>query len=297
MDWQGVNFDWNNARAFLVTAEEGSLTAAANALGMTQPTVGRQVSALEDELSVVLFDRAGGKLILTPAGTDLLTHVKAMGDAALHVSRSADGRSTDLRGQVSISASEVYSAFLLPGIVQRLRQLAPEINVEIIADNTPSDLTRREADIAVRNFRPEEPDLIAKKVRDDTAALYATPAYLQSIGSPASLADFAQASFVGFADTALIIDWLNGAGMSLSPANFPVKTESYLVHWAIVKQGLGIGIMPQSIGDAEPLVVRACPALDPFVFPIWLVVHRELKTSRRIRTVYDLLASALQEAG
>lgn len=295
MDWQGVNFDWNNARAFLVTAEEGSLTAAAHALGMTQPTLGRQVSALEEELSVVLFDRAGGKLILTPAGIDLLAHVKAMGDAAMHVSRSADGLSTDLRGQVSISASEVYAAFLLPTIVQQLRQLAPEIEIEIIADNTPSDLTRREADIAVRNFRPEEPDLIARKIRDDAAALYATPGYLESIGSPAGSADFTQASFIGFADTALIIEWLNGAGMSLTPRNFPIKTESYLVHWAMVKQGLGIGIMPQSIGDAEPVVVRACPALDPFVFPIWLVVHRELRTSTRIRTVFDLLATALQD--
>lgn len=297
MDWQGVNFDWNNARAFLVTAEEGSLTAAAQALGMTQPTVGRQVTALEEELSVVLFDRAGGKLTLTPTGIDLLAHVKAMGDAALHVSRSADGQSTDLRGQVSITASEVYATFLLPPIVKQLRLLAPEIDLEIIADNTPSDLTRREADIAVRNFRPEEPDLIAKKIRDDAAALYATPAYLKSIGSPTASADFTRASFVSFADTASIIEWLNSAGMSLSARNFPIKTESYLVHWAMVKQGLGIGIMPQSIGDAEPLVVRACPALDPFIFPIWLVVHRELRTSTRIRTVYDLLANGLQEAG
>jgi len=297
MDWKSVNFDWNHARAFLVTAEEGSLTAAARALGTTQPTLGRQVSALEEELGVVLFDRAGGRLALTPGGKALLEFVQAMGESALHVSRVADSHTTSLRGKVSVSVSEVYAAFLLPPILERLRSQEPEIELEVIAENAVSDLGRREADIAVRNFRPEEPDLIARKIRDDVGRLYATPGYLDSIGNPSAVEEFSDASFVGFADPASILQWLNGSGMNLTERNMPLMTRSYLVHWSMVKQGLGIGIMPENIGDREPAVVRACPDMPAFEFPIWLVSHRELRHSRRIRVVFDLLAEGLQAVG
>lgn len=293
MDWQTINFDWNRVRAFLITAEEGSLTAAARVMGTTQPTLGRQVSALEDELGAVLFDRVGGKLVLTDNGRILLEHVRVMGDAAGHVSRLADGQSVDVRGKISISASEVYCAFVLPPIIKRLRTLEPGISIEIVADNKPSDLIRREADIALRNFRPVEEDLIARKVRDDLAYLYATPDYLASIGNPLSVTDFGDASFISFAEPTLIMGWLNSAGLSLTSDNFPIMTENYLVHWEFVKRGLGIGIMPEAIGDQEPLVVRACPMLAPFEFPVWLVSHRELRTSRRVRIVFDLLGEML----
>ena len=293
MQWQAINFDWNRARAFLVTAEEGSLTAAAQALGTTQPTLGRQVSALEDELGVVLFDRVAGKLVLTDAGRTLLQHVHSMADAAAHLTRLADGQSTRIQGRITLSASEVYCAFLLPPIIEQLRQLHPGITVEILADNTPSDLSRREADIAIRNFRPTQSDLIARKLRDDTARLYATPAYLASIGNPQKPEHFNSATFIEFADSAALIEWLNGTGMSLTGENFPLISHNYLVHWELVKRGLGIGIMPDTIGDAEPKVQRACPTLAPFEFPVWLVSHRELKTSRRVRIVFDLLADAL----
>lgn len=294
MDWKSVNFDWNHARAFLVTAEEGSLTAAAQALGTTQPTLGRQVSALEEELGVVLFDRAGGRLILTPVGDALLEFVRAMGEAALHVSRVADGQATELRGKVTVSVSEVYAAYLLPPILERLRREEPDIDVEIMAENEVSDLNRREADIAVRNFRPVEPELVARKIRDDRGRLYATADYLASIGNPTVADDFKQASFIGFADPVQILQWLNATGMTLTERNMPLMTRSYLVHWSLVKQGLGIGIMPEKIGDAEPEVVRACPDMPPFEFPIWLVSHRELRHSRRIRAVFDRLVDGLQ---
>jgi DNA-binding transcriptional LysR family regulator len=182
---------------------------------------------------------------------------------------------------------------LLPPIIEQLRLSDPGINIDIVADNKPSDLSRREADIAIRNFRPVEEDLIARKIGNDLGYLYATPAYLGSIGNPSALNDFTKASFIGFADPDAIIEWLNNAGMSLTTKNFPITTESYLVHWEYVKQGLGIGIMPHAIGDIEPSVVRACEAIAPFEFPIWLVSHRELRTSRRVRIVFDLLADML----
>lgn len=174
MDWKSVKFDWNRARAFLVTAEEGSLSAAARALGMAQPTLGRQVNALEEELGIVLFDRTGQGLTLTPGGLELLDHVRAMGNAANAVSLSAAGQSQAIDGTICIAASEIYAAILLPPIIAKLRVAEPGIDIEIIVSNSASDLRRREADIAIRNFRPTEPDLIAKKIRDVPARLYAT---------------------------------------------------------------------------------------------------------------------------
>lgn len=294
MDWRSVKFDWNKARAFLVTAEEGSLSAAARALGMAQPTLGRQVEGLEKELGIVLFERVGRGLTLTPSGLELLDHVRDMGDAAGRVSLTALGQSQALAGKISISASETYAAVLLPPIIAKLRQQEPGIQVEIVVANHASDLRRREADIAIRNFRPTEPDLLAKKIADADAVLYATPAYIEKIGNPSKPYDLRHAEFVNLDPGGMMLKGLNTLGLGLTEANFPLLTESYLVMWELVRQGAAIGILDAHIGDADPDVRRVLPDLEPLVFPIWLVAHRELKTNRRIRLVYDFLADHLR---
>ena len=296
MDWRSVNFDWNRARAFLVTAEEGSLSAAAKALGMTQPTLGRQVSALENELGVVLFERAGRGLVLTPNGLDLLEHVKAMGEAAGQVSLAAGGRAQAIEGLITITASEATSVFLLPPIVERLRREAPGIVVEIVSANEAVDLRRREADIALRNFRPTQPDLIARKVRDARARLYGAHSYLDRIGNPQEPEELSKADFIGFNNSTEMIDGLNSLGLTVDRRSFPLLTTSHMVHWALVKSGAGIGVAPEAVGEAEPLVRQALPSLPPFVYPIWLTTHRELQTSRRVRLVFDFLAEELAKA-
>ena len=293
MDWRSVKFDWNKARAFLVTAEEGSLSAAARALGMAQPTLGRQVDGLEQELGIVLFERVGRGLQLTPGGLELLDHVRVMGDAAGRVSMNALGQSQTLEGRVCISASETYAAVLLPPIIAKLRILEPDIHVEIVVSNQASDLRRREADIAIRNFRPTEPDLIAKKVGEADAVLYATPDYIEKIGNPTMPQDLRHAHFVNLDHAGMMIKALNKLGLGLTEENFPLLTESYLVMWELVRQGVAIGILDAHIGDADPTVRRVLPDFQPFIFTIWLVSHRELTTSRRIRRVYDYLAEEL----
>ena len=294
MDWRAVKFDWNKARAFLVTAEEGSLSAAARALGMAQPTLGRQVDGLEQELGVVLFERVGRGLTLTPSGMELLEHVRGMGEAAGRVSLAALGQSQALEGSISISASETYAAVLLPPIITKLRNEEPGIQVEIVVANHASDLLRREADIAIRNFRPTEPNLIAKKIGMADATLYAAPSYVEKLGHPTTPYDLHQADFVNMDRTGMMLKGLNSLGLGLTEANFPLLTESYLVMWELVKQGAAIGILDAQIGDAEPGVVRVLPDLEPLTFPIWLVAHRELTTSRRIRRVYDFLVEELK---
>ncbi len=293
MDWRSVNFDWNRARAFLVTAEEGSLSAAARALDMTQPTLGRQVTALEQELGVALFERAGRGLELTPSGLDLLEHVRAMGDAANQLSLTASGQSTSIEGSICITATEVMAGFTLPPIIQKLRKVEPGVEVELIASNSTSDLKRREADIALRAFRPTQPDLVARRMADVCASLYAAPAYLKRIGNPQSPDDLNEAEFLGFDRSDRLMLALNEMGFSLTRRNFPVVTEHHLVQWELVKQGIGIGIMPDDVGDAEPKVRRVLPDMEPYRGEIWLVAHRELKTSRRVRFVFDFLAEEL----
>lgn len=275
----------------MVTAEEGSFSAAARALGLTQPTLGRQVDALEKELGVTLFERVGGGLTLTRGGLDLLEHVRSMGQAANGVSLAASGQSQTLAGTIAITASEVTSAFLLAPVLAQLRRDHPGIDVRVVATNAVRDLRRREADIAVRNGKPTDPSLIATRLRDTAARLYATRSYLDRIGHPRSAADLSKAEFIGFDDR--FRDGMNALGFDLGPSNFPIFTESHLVLWELVKSGLGIGVILDEVGDAEPLVERVLPSLPPIPVPMWLVAHREVRTSRRVRLVFDLVAEML----
>ncbi len=294
MDWQSISFDWNQVRAFLVTAEEGSFSAASRALGLTQPTLGRQVSALEDRLGVILFERLGRSLSLTPSGLELLDHVRAMGDAASRLSLTASGQSQRIEGRVCITATDVMSMYLLPDALKRLREVAPGIEVEVVASNDVRDLRRREADIAIRHGCPEQPDLIAKLLRETSIHLYASSDYLDHHGRPTSPSDLSEAVFIGFEQSDRLLIRLNEIGLTLTRSNFKLISESGAVAWEFVKQGLGIGLMAKDVGDRTPGVECVLPDLDPITVPIWLVTHRELHTSRRIRLVFDLLAASLK---
>lgn len=294
MDWRAIRFDWNRARAFLVTAEEGSLSGAARALGMAQPTLGRQVTALEEELGVILFERRGGRLALTQAGLELLEHVRDMGDAALHVSRTASGQSQSIEGLVSVTASEIMAAHVLPPILATLRRAHPGVTIELIASNATSDLRRREADIAIRNAEPRDPELIATRVRTESARLYAAHSYFDRVGAPKDNQALSKLEFIGLQENQILADGLNVLGLSVGPESFPLISSSQLASWELVKGGLGVGVMITEVGDAEPLVAQAGPWLPAFEFNTWLLAHREITTSRRIRLVFDHLVAALK---
>ncbi|MBS9716063.1 LysR family transcriptional regulator [Pseudohalocynthiibacter aestuariivivens] len=294
MNWQAVSFDWNHVRAFLATAEEGSLSAAARVLAQTQPTLGRQVAALEEKLGVVLFERVGRSLSLTQSGLELLEHVRAMGDAASRISLTASGQSQTIEGNVRLTASDAMSAYFLPPVLKKLRQVAPGLTVEIVASNTVRDLQQREADIAIRHIRPEQPDLIAKLVRETTAHLYASTKFLDEQGRPSSADDLKNVVFIGFETSDRLISGLNELGLSLTNENFKLVSNSGVATWEMVKHGLGIGVMVREVAEMTPDTELVLPDLVPIPVPIWLVTHRELHTSRRIRLVFDLLADAFR---
>ena len=289
-----MDFDWTRARAFLATADHGTLSAAGQALGLAQPTVGRQIAALEQDLGVALFERSGNRLTLTPAGLDLLEHVRDMDAAANRVLLAASGRSLALEGQVTITASEAISAFLLPPILRALRRDHPGVELEVVASNVSTDLLRREADLAVRNFQPTEPELVARRLRTRDGWFYATPDYLERLGVQAPK-DLLRTEFFGWSRgpqmQASLIALL---GVELTPSNIPLVCASHLVQWQMCKAGLGICAMMADIGDPEPAVVRVLPDQLPAVpVQMWLTSHREVKTSARVRLVFDRLAEAL----
>jgi len=243
MDWSGVNFDWNRARAFLVTAEEGSFSAGARALGVAQPTLGRQVAALEQELGVTLFERLGQGLALTDAGQQLKQHVQSMADAASRFALSASGQNTQLEGRVVLAVSELEAVFLLP------------------------------------------------------PGMYGTPEYLASLGQPQRRQDVTEVQLIGFEPDHQLVDYLAPQGWAIGPDNIHLTTLSQLLQLELVKRHLGLAFFPQRIGDAQPLLQRAFEHLGaPLQLPLWLVSHRELRTSPRVRVVFDALVESLADA-
>lgn len=293
MDWQAISFDWNQVRAFLATAEEGSFSAAARALGQTQPTLGRQVAGLEEDLGVTLFERVGRGLTLTPAGLELLGHVKSMGDAAARLSLAATGQSQSIEGRVRITAVDIMAAYTLAPVFKRLRAIAPRLDIEVVASNDLRDILRREADIAVRHVRPEQPELIGRLVQEAEGTYYAATTYLERRGRPADKADFAKHDFVSYGNPEEMIAFTRPLGIALTAENFRIGSSTGMVTWEFVKQGMGISVMSTQVGDSTPGVERVLPDLEPIVYPVWLITHRELHTSRRIRLVFDALADFL----
>lgn len=289
------DFDWNRARALLVAAREGSYSGAARVLGVAQPTIGRQIAQLEEELGVALFEHVGRGLQLTPTGTELVEHIGRMSDAAAQVAMTAAGQATSLEGLVTVTASEVISAHLLPPILSGIRATHPRIMLDLVASNERQDLRRREADIAVRNGRPEDPELFAKKLPDARARFYGSHEYLAQLGRKRGLDSIARAQIFGFDRSDMMISGLAKLGLHLGPENFQIVTGNHLVQWELCKRGLGLCIILEEVGDAEPAVARASDAIPPFPVPMWLTAHRELLTSRRIRAVFDLLAEGLAE--
>jgi DNA-binding transcriptional LysR family regulator len=285
--------DWNQLRAFLETAETGSLSAAARRLGLTQPTLSRQVAAIEQQMGVMLFERVGKSMALTSTGEELLEHVRAMGRSAEALRLAATGRSQSVGGVVSISATDVVAGHLLPPLVRQLREKEPAISVEVISSDTVSDLLRREADVAIRHVKPEQPDLIARLIAEKAAGFYASDDWVKTHGHPRRAEEAARLSFVGFDRSGSFLAHLCQHGLPLSEANFICYANQAMAHWALVRHGLGIGIMMDEIARATAGVVRVLDDVPPVRFPMWLVTHRELRTSRRIRVVFETLAQGL----
>lgn len=285
--------DWNHLRAFHETASTGSLSAAARRLGLTQPTLSRQIQALEAGLGIPLFERIGRRLALTQAGSDLLDHLRIMNDAADAVALAASGRVEEIGGRVCVSATDSYCAYILPPVIARIRSQAPGISIAIVAANELSNLHRREADIAIRHVRPGQPGLVGRHVRDTEACFYASRDWAARNPRPQTMADLAGDALIGFGDTERFSTYLRGIGIPMRAEEFRLMADSSVAIWEMVKRGMGVTAMLREIAEQTPEMVNLMPEMTPISVPVWLVTHKELQSSPRIRLVHDILAEEL----
>lgn len=285
--------DWNHIRAFHATAAAGSLSAAARQLGLTQPTLSRQVQGLEADLGVTLFERRGRKLFLTQTGLELLEHIRPMGDAADSVALAASGREQEIRGRVCISATDSIAAYILPEIIKRIRSEVPQITIVIAAENGLSNLHRGEADIAIRHARPDRSGLVGQHILDTEANFYASDDWVARNGHPKVPADLAKAGLIGFDDTTRLSKSLREIGVPIEAADFKIVSDSSIAVWEMVKRGMGVAAMLRLVAERTPGVTKLLPEMAPVRVPIWLVSHQELHSSPRIRVVHGILAEEL----
>jgi DNA-binding transcriptional LysR family regulator len=291
------DLDWSLLQAFARVARAGSLSAAARAHGVSQPTLGRHIRALEGALAQPLFARGPQGQTLTPLGAQLLAHARTMEDAAARLSLAATGADPALTGTVRITAARIVAQHHLPPILARLRQDEPGIQIDLVASDEPENLMFRQADIALRMFRPETGDLTAQQVASLALGLYATPAYLDRVGRPRTPQDLMAMDVVGFDRSDLMIRVMAAQGYAVTRDFFPLRCDDQLVNWALVRAGGGVGGMQRAVGDADPLVERIADFIPLPALPVWLVVPQALRQVPRIARVLQALAQGMAALG
>jgi DNA-binding transcriptional LysR family regulator len=284
--------DWSLYRAFLAVMTEGSLSAAARALGLTQPTLGRQVAELERALGVALFTRSPQGLKPTDAALDLRPHAQAMAGAASALVRAASGAGDTARGVVRLTASEIIGAEVLPRILADFRPLHPGVAVELSLDNQQQDLLRGAADIAVRMVRPTQDALVARRLADTHLGLYAHRRYLEAEGVPATLQDLKGHAVVGFDRETPFLRALMQR-LPLSRDDFALRADNDLAQLAAIRAGCGVGFIQHGVARRDPDLVPLCPGQIGFDLPVWLVMHEDLRATPRMRAMFDHLAEGL----
>ncbi|NNK68665.1 MAG: LysR family transcriptional regulator [Rhodobacteraceae bacterium] len=287
------SLDWTLVRAFLAVAETGSLSAAARRLGTSQPTIGRQVQALEDALGAELFRRQPRGMELTATGAEMLAPAQAMQAAAGQIALRAAGQSEALAGTVRITASIFTAHHVLPPIIAGLRRDEPEIMLEIVASDQTENLLFREADIAIRMYRPEQLDVVTQHLGDYPLGVFAAKSYLDRVGRPTDLSQAMAYDFVGYDRNEEILRGFRDHGMDVDREFFPTRCDHQSVYWEFVRSGCGIGFGLRQTGLADPLLEEINLGIPIPVVPVWLTAHEAMRRTPRIRRVWDRLSEAL----
>ena len=285
-------FDWTLLQSFLVVAETGSYSAAARASGRSQPTIGRHIEQLQTQLGATLFQRATSGYSLTATGTALMDHARAMEQAAANISLITEGRAEDLRGTVRVTASEIVATYILPELFAELLAQEPELQIELVASNTSENLSLREADIAVRMVQPDQQDLIARKIGNINIGLFAAQSYLDRKGTPTTPNDISNHTVIGYDKSDLIIRGMAEFGMQAKHEDFAFRIDNQVAYLEAIRAGVGIGASQRSQAERYDLVEVLSELKLPSL-PVWLAAHAELRTSARVRRVFDFLADHL----
>ncbi len=286
------DFDWNLAKSFLAVFDLGSLSAAARSTGLSQPTLGRHVSELETSLGILLFERSRDGLKPTPAALAIAQEARNFADAGGRIAMLAAGRSQSVSGTVRITASEIVASYLLPQILGPMLAALPGIDIELVATNTVENLLRRDADIAIRMVEPQQLDLIARKIAELPIGVYATRSYLEKHGTPATLEEFRHHVVIGYDRSDLVLRGFASIGYSIDQSFFRLRMDSQHAAFEALLAGAGIGFAPLWLASRHANLVRFAEAFSIRPMQMWLVAHAELRTSAKIRAVYDHLGAA-----
>ena len=283
---------WELYRSFLGVLQEGSLSGAARALGITQPTVGRHVSALEDSLGLALFTRSQTGLLPTEAAIALRPYAEEMRSTADALRRAADSQGEGVKGTVRVSASEVVGVEVLPSIVARLRQGHPQLTVELVVTNRVQDLLQREADIAVRMTQPRQELLIARSVGVVALGVFAHRSYLARHGAPKTVPDLAQHALIGFDQETPFLRAARKAMPEWRRESFSIRTDSDVAHLALIRAGCGIGVCQVALAKRDADLVRVLLKFE-LKLETWVTMHEDLRNSPRCRVTFDALVKGL----
>ncbi|HEX3886524.1 MAG TPA: LysR family transcriptional regulator [Phenylobacterium sp.] len=280
--------DWDLFQSLHAVLEAGTLSAAARLRGLTQPTLGRHIETLEQRLGSPLFLRSPRGLQPTDLALELKPHLHDMSAAASAAVRDASGAANSLVGSIRITVSEIVGVEVLPPMLTSFREQHPGVVIELKLSNINDDLSRREADIAVRMTPPSQSSLIAKKVGEVTLGFFASAEYLDRHGAPETLADLKDHTVVGFDSAARGMRDVPGLNMPVSREVFTFRSDSDLAQLAAVRAGFGIGVAQTGLGRRYGLV-RVMPDFDFFHLGVWIVMHENLRGSRRMRLMFDHL--------
>ena len=284
------NVNWHLFPTLLALADHGSLLAAARHLGLSQPTVGRQLAELERQCGMVLFERTARGLRATDNARSLLPHARRMAEEAAALERSLQASQTTVAGTVRLTASQPVATVLLPPLIARLAHAWPQIQIELVATNAISNLLEREADIALRMVRPEQGSLIARRIAAVRMTACAHADYLLRHGTPTTIADLSAHRLVGQDRETDLIRGFAAMGAPVSPQRFAFRSDDFVVYAKAVEAAIGVGFMARYLAAAAPGVVQLLADLPLPELPLWLTAHRELHSSPRIRAVWDFLA-------
>ena len=288
--------DWSLYRTFLTVLEEGSLSAAARRLDLTQPTIARQIDTLEAAIGTVLFVRSQRGLSPTEVALDLKPYAETLASTAAALVRKASGAMGNVRGTVRISASEVIGVEHLPPILTRLRRRYPELVVELVVSNAADDLLQRGADIAVRNFEPTQDALVARRLPPIALGLHARRDYLERRGTPQSLADLARHDLIGFDRETPAIRAIVQHYPAFGRDAYALRADSDLARLAAIRAGYGIGICQAPPPGRDVDLVRVLNRQIDIPLAMWVVMHEDLRTTARCRVVFDALVEDLSVA-
>ncbi|WP_207101487.1 LysR family transcriptional regulator [Paracoccus shandongensis] len=281
---------WDDQRAFLLVFEGGSLSAAARALSQAQPTVRARIEALERKLGTVLFTRSSQGLLPTEAARALHAHARAMAHASDAFLRAASADPGQVAGRVRVAVSEFVGQEVLPPMLARLRTRHSSLVLEVAASNSSADLTRQEADLALRMHRPTGEALVARKLGEVALGFFAHRDYLAARGVPQELADLAFHDLIGPDRSASDRRLAEAVLPAPVLARIVLRTDSHPGQLAAARAGLGIAVVQRPVGLADPNLRSVLPELVLAHLPLWLVTHRDLLDIPRVRAVFDHLA-------